>query len=54
MVSSINEESAKAIISGVENTAAMAMLWQIGVDYIQGGYLATPSYQMDYEFTDIA
>lgn len=54
MVNSINENQTQAIISGVENAAALAVLWQIGVDYIQGGYLAEPSKQMDYEFTDIA
>ncbi|WP_101758921.1 EAL domain-containing protein [Oceanicoccus sp. KOV_DT_Chl] len=54
MVSSIGEEDAKAIISGVENAAALAQLWQIGVDYIQGSYMAAPSKKMDYEFTDIA
>ena len=48
------EHSAQSIIDGVENAAALAQLWQIGVDFIQGGYLAGPSRQMDYEFTDIA
>ncbi len=54
MVGTINESNTQAIISGVENAAALAQLWQIGVDYIQGGYLAGPSSEMDYEFTDIA
>ncbi|MEH6910171.1 MAG: EAL domain-containing protein [Oceanicoccus sp.] len=54
MVSSVGENDIQAIISGVENAAALAQLWQIGVDYIQGGYLAGPSTIMDYEFTDIA
>ena len=54
MVNSIGENDIQAIISGVENAAALAQLWQIGVDYIQGGYLAGPSKIMDYEFTDIA
>ncbi|ARN73558.1 EAL domain-containing protein [Oceanicoccus sagamiensis] len=54
MVTTINESSTQAIISGVENAAALAHLWQIGVDYIQGGYLAGQSGEMDYEFTDIA
>ncbi len=54
MVNSINENTAQAIISDVENAAALAVLWQIGVDYIQGSYLAGPSKAMDYEFTDIA
>ena len=53
MVGSINENDIHAIISGVENAAALAQLWQIGVDYIQGSNLAPPSNKMDYEFTDI-
>lgn len=54
MVSSINEHKAQAIISSVENASALAVLWQLGVDYIQGGYLAAPATDMNYEFTDIA
>lgn len=54
MVNSINESDAQAIISKVENASALAQLWQIGVDYIQGGYLAGPQETMNYEFTDIA
>ena len=54
MVGTINEGNIQAIISGVENAAALAQLWQIGVDYIQGSYLASQSSEMDYEFTDIA
>ncbi|MFT5692467.1 MAG: diguanylate cyclase (GGDEF)-like protein/PAS domain S-box-containing protein [Oceanicoccus sp.] len=54
MVGDILEQNSQAIISDVENAAALAMLWQIGVDYIQGGYLASPTKSMHYEFTDIA
>ncbi|MEE8056857.1 MAG: EAL domain-containing protein [Pseudomonadales bacterium] len=54
MINSINENESKAIIGGVENAAALALLWQLGVDYIQGAYMAGPSKKMDYEFTDIA
>jgi diguanylate cyclase (GGDEF)-like protein len=54
IVSSIKENETQAIISGVENAAALAQLWPLGVDYIQGSYLADPSEEMDYEFTDIA
>ncbi len=54
MIGSINENDAKAIICRVENAAALAQLWQLGVDYIQGEYLAGASTGMDYEFTDIA
>jgi len=54
MVGSIIEHNSQAVVSDVENAAALAMLWQMGVDYIQGGYLAAPASQMSYEFTDIA
>ena len=54
MVSSIGENNIQAVIGDVKNAAALAKLWQLGVDYIQGSYLAEPSRTMDYEFTDIA
>lgn len=54
MVGSINENGAQGIISGVENAAVLAVLWQIGIDFIQGEYMATASTEMNYEFTDIA
>lgn len=54
MIISIKESQTQAIISGVENAASLAQLWQLGIDYIQGSYLAGPSEEMDYEFTDIA
>lgn len=54
LVGGVNEAESQSIITGVENAAALAQLWQLGVDYIQGSYLAGPSRQMDYEFTDIA
>ena len=54
MVSSINENNCKAIIPDIQNASALAVLWQIGADFIQGDYLAGPSPVMDHEFTDIA
>lgn len=54
LVNAASETESQSIITGVENAAALAQLWQLGVDYIQGAYLAGPSRKMDYEFTDIA
>ncbi|MGK0440887.1 MAG: diguanylate cyclase (GGDEF)-like protein [Pseudohongiellaceae bacterium] len=54
LVASINENSSKAIIPEIQNPSALAVLWQIGADFIQGDYLAAPSATMDHEFTDIA
>lgn len=54
MVNSINEHNTQGIISGVENAAVLAVLWQIGIDFIQGEYMAAATNEMNYEFTDIA
>jgi diguanylate cyclase (GGDEF)-like protein len=54
IVGSINECGGKAIIPNLQKAAALAVLWQVGADYIQGDYLAPPLNDMNYEFTDIA
>ena len=54
LVSGIGESGAKTVITAVDHAAVMAQLWQLGVDFIQGNYLAPPGQDMDYEFTDIA
>jgi len=54
LVSGIAESGAKTVITAVDHAAVMAQLWQLGVDFIQGNYLAPPGQDMDYEFTDIA
>ena len=54
MISSVSNEQCKTVITGVDNASLMAQLWQLGVDFIQGNYLAPASTEMDYEFTDIA
>jgi diguanylate cyclase (GGDEF)-like protein/PAS domain S-box-containing protein len=38
------------IASFVESAAVLSSLWQIGVNYIQGYYLQTPTEQMNYDF----
>lgn len=53
-VTAAAERSVKVIVTGVDNAAMLALLWQAGADYIQGNYLQAPSREMDYEFTDIA
>ena len=53
MVSSITENKTQIIISGVDKAQAMAQLWQLGVDFMQGSYLSEPIDSMDYEFTDM-
>jgi EAL domain-containing protein (putative c-di-GMP-specific phosphodiesterase class I)/GGDEF domain-containing protein/DNA-binding NarL/FixJ family response regulator len=54
LIASISEQGCKTVITAVDNASVMAQLWQLGVDFIQGNYLAPSSQEMDYEFTDIA
>lgn len=54
LVNSITENNMLSIVPCVENAGVLATLWQVGVNYIQGHYLQSPSPKMDYEFTEIA
>ncbi|MCB1831620.1 MAG: EAL domain-containing protein [Chromatiaceae bacterium] len=41
----------KTIVMGVEDANSLAVLWTIGVNYIQGYFLQEPSESISYEFT---
>ena len=38
----------------VEGAGVLAVLWQLGVNFIQGDYLQPAQPQMHYDFTDLA
>jgi diguanylate cyclase (GGDEF)-like protein len=40
----------KTIINGIENAETLSLLWNYGVDYIQGSYLCPISHEPDYDF----
>lgn len=46
----VQEAGSKAIVTGVESAAALATLWQLKPDYVQGSYIHSPSPDMDYDF----
>jgi len=54
LVGAVGELDIRVIVPFVENAQVLAVLWQVGADFIQGHYLQAPSRDMDYEFTDIA
>jgi EAL domain-containing protein (putative c-di-GMP-specific phosphodiesterase class I)/GGDEF domain-containing protein len=54
IVSSVHEAEKQAIIPLVENASVLALLWQIGAEYMQGNFLQPPQREMNYEFADIA
>lgn len=50
VVNTAHSQGKLTIASFVESAAVLSSLWQIGVNYIQGYYLQTPSEQMNYDF----
>lgn len=50
VVNTAHSQGKLTIASFVESAAVLSSLWQIGVNYIQGYYLQTPTEQMNYDF----
>ena len=40
------------IVPFVEKASILPILWQQGVQYIQGHYVQQPSFEMDYDFSE--
>jgi diguanylate cyclase (GGDEF)-like protein/PAS domain S-box-containing protein len=55
-VKSINETARSlgilTIAEGVEDAGSLSLLWQFGVNYIQGYYLQKPSETLDFDFSE--
>jgi len=45
------DQDIKTVVMGVEDANSLALLWTIGVNYIQGYFLQEPSENISYEFT---
>jgi PAS domain S-box-containing protein len=54
LVESLHREQIASIMPRVEGAGVLAVLWQLGVNFIQGDYLQAPQPQMHYDFTDLA
>ncbi|MEH6548724.1 MAG: EAL domain-containing protein [Pseudomonadales bacterium] len=53
LLGQVATNNAAAIVPHVDSPFKLASLWQMGPAYIQGPYLAEPTTEMDYEFTDL-
>lgn len=51
MNTEIKGRDIRTIIVGVEDANSLAILWTVGVNYIQGYFLQEPSETIDFEFT---
>ncbi|HAK53509.1 MAG TPA: hypothetical protein DCM54_16650 [Gammaproteobacteria bacterium] len=52
MVQSLQASGLLTAISGVESPNVLAVLWQTGLNYIQGYCLSPPLDEMDYDFSE--
>ncbi|HLU38688.1 MAG TPA: EAL domain-containing protein, partial [Planctomycetota bacterium] len=44
----------KTIAKGVESAETLSVLWELGVDYVQGNYLQEGDAELNYQFEDQA
>ncbi len=51
LVQLLHQDNIKSIAPLVESANVLSVLWQVGVDYIQGYYLQPPMEGMNYDFT---
>jgi multidomain signaling protein FimX len=54
LIESLHREQIASIMPCVEGAGVLAVLWQLGINFIQGNYLQAPLPRMQYEFTDLA
>lgn len=52
LVSQIHELDVLSVAPQVDNASIMSILWQAGVNYIQGQLLQEPTEEMDYDFSE--
>lgn len=50
LLETLHAQGKLTIVPFVESASVLSVLWQAGVNYIQGHYLQAPSQYMDYEF----
>lgn len=51
MLATLHAQAKHSIVPFVESASVLSVLWQAGVNYIQGHYLQGPSQAMNYDFT---
>jgi diguanylate cyclase (GGDEF)-like protein len=51
LLGGLHAEGKASIVPGVNSAGVLSTLWQAGVHYIQGNYLAAPAPAMNYEFS---
>ena len=50
-LAALHAQAKQSIVPFVENASVLSVLWQAGVNYIQGHYLQGPSQAMNYDFS---
>ena len=50
LISALHHKNVKVGISGIEEIELLPLLWESGLDLIQGSYIGQPANSMDYAF----
>ena len=53
IVSKVHNENIAVIAPFVEEPKSLSLLWNVGIDYIEGHFVQAPSDSLDYDFTDM-
>lgn len=51
MCAMAQEHDIQTVVRGVEDANSLAVLWTLGVDYLQGHFLQPPDKNLDYDFS---
>ena len=51
LLATLHAQAKQSIVPFVESASVLSVLWQAGVNYIQGHYLQGPSQAMNYDFS---
>ena len=48
----LQEKELKTIVVGIEDANCLAVLWNVGINFIQGYFLQEPDASLSYDFSD--
>ena len=53
LIESLHREQIASVMPNVDSASTLAVLWQLGINFIEGDYLQPAQPQMSYEFSDL-
>ena len=53
LIEALHREQIAPVMPNVDSASTLAVLWQLGLSFIEGDYLQSAQPQMSYDFTDL-